>query len=238
MKAITVAFDKADSYWYPKDIPVYPYRHNDLIEQCYLGTDKVTEFTDRPRKTSSPPKFLGRSHSQTTKDTIPTTHKKRIDRIRSSTHGISPSDLKPELSINFSDLMSPTRLEPPSIAESYSLLDKEPLLLGAQPGEDTGREGSDTMSSSDYYSETSSFFEPNRISAPHLRIGRYIKVKVKILRIKNLDKNCANVLLQNRFLYENQEPYSSNIYTNDGDCCEINHLHVYRIKVGSLSFSR
>ena len=93
MKAITVAFDKADSYWYPKDIPVYPYRHNDLIEQCYLGTDKVTEFTDRPRKTSSPPKFLGRSHSQTTKDTIPTTHKKRIDRIRSSTHGISPSDL-------------------------------------------------------------------------------------------------------------------------------------------------
>ena len=93
MKATTVAFDKADSYWYPKDIPVYPYRHNDLIEQCYLGTDKVTEFIERPRKTSSPPKFLGRSHSQTTKDTIPTTHRKRISRIRSSTHGISPADL-------------------------------------------------------------------------------------------------------------------------------------------------
>ena len=93
MKATTVAFDKADSYWYPKDIPVYSYRQNDQIEQYYLGTDKVTEFIERPRKTNSPPKFLGRSHSQETKYTAPTTHRKRINRTRSSTHGISPADL-------------------------------------------------------------------------------------------------------------------------------------------------
>ncbi|KAI6649541.1 hypothetical protein LOD99_6707 [Oopsacas minuta] len=355
VKATTVAFDKTDSDWYPKDIPVYPYRQNELIEQCYLGTDKLTEVIERPRKVSSPPKFLGRSVSHTQKD-IPTTRRKRSSHHKIFSHGVSPSDLvispremsdinralageglrassareirqlqeedrfsasesggsrgsirseeaarskpmcssmedlingidspthekdeitplnseayktgkqrlqhsstlltepmpskdsigyvdheptpmnedrpRPDLSIQLDDLASPMHVNPP-ITESFSLLGKESLLPGSQPGEDTGRE-SETMSSSDYYSETSSLFEPNRISAPHLKIGRYIRIKVKILRVKNLDKNCANVLLQNRFLYENQEPYSSNIYSNDGQCCEINHLHVYRIKV-------
>ena len=86
---------------------------------------------------------------------------------------------------------------------------------GQLDGEDPSREGSETMSSADYFSETSSYLEPNRISAPHLKIGKYIKKKV--LRVKNLDKNCASVLLQNRFLYENQEPYSSMFYSNDAN---------------------
>ena len=108
----------------------------------------------------------------------------------------------------------------------------EPSLPDSKTYEDPNRKDAKTMSSSDYYFETSScLFDPNKISAPHLRIGKYVRVKVKILRVRNLDKNCANILLQNRFLYENQDPYSSNIYTNDGESCEVNHLHVYRIKV-------
>ena len=117
----------------------------------------------------------------------------------------------------------------------YAIPRNGPRLPDSHTFEDTGMEGSETMFSSDYYSETSSsYFEPNRISTPHLRIGQYVRVKVKIIRVRNLDKNCANILLQNRFLYENQDPYSSNIYDNNGQCCEVNHLHVYRIKVSSF----
>ena len=144
---------------------------------------------------------------------------------------------RPELSIQLEDLVSPTRVQPP-VAHHFSILKNEPRPPDSHTFEDTGREESETMSSSDYYSETSSsYFEPNRISAPHLRIGRYVRVKVKILRVRNLDKNCANILLQNRFLYENQDPYSSNIYANDGLSCEVNHLHVYRIKVRPIDIA-
>ena len=138
---------------------------------------------------------------------------------------------RPELTIQLDDLVSPIRVKPPL----NDMFKDEPSLPDSQAYEDPNREDSETMSSSDYYSETSScIFDPNKISAPHLRIGKYIRVKVKILRVRNLDKNCANILLQNRFLYENQDPYSSNIYTNDGESCEVNHLHIYRIKVSSI----
>ena len=138
---------------------------------------------------------------------------------------------QPDLSIQLEDLVSPTRLQQPPLNELSALRNDPSLPTGQLDGEDPSREGSETMSSSDYFSETSSYFEPNRISAPHLKIGKYIKMKVKVLRVKNLDKNCASVLLQNRFLYENQEPYSSMLYSNDGQCCEVNHVHVFRIKV-------
>ncbi|KAI6649527.1 Kinesin-like protein [Oopsacas minuta] len=220
VKATTVAFDKTDSDWYPKDIPVYPYRQNELIEQCYLGTDKLTEVIERPREVSSPPKFLGRSVSHTQKD-IPTTRRKRSSHHKNFSHGVSPSDL----------VISPREMSDINTALAGEGLRVSSAREIRQLQEEDRFSASETMSSSDYYSETSSLFEPNRISAPHLKIGRYIRIKVKILRVKNLDKNCANVLLQYRFLYENQEPYSSNIYSNDGHCCEINHLHVYRIKV-------
>ena len=34
---------------------MYPYRENDLIAQCYLADDRVTEFMDQPRKMSAGP---------------------------------------------------------------------------------------------------------------------------------------------------------------------------------------
>ena len=122
---------------------------------------------------------------------------------------------RPELSIQLGGLASSTRAQP-SIINPFSLIADGSRLLDS------------------HRSETSSpSFDPD-ISAPHLRIGQYVRVKVKILRVRNLDKNCANILLQNRFLYENQDPYSTNIYDNNGQCCEVNHLHVYRIKVSSF----
>ena len=72
---------------------MYPYRENDLIAQCYLGDDRVTEFIDQPRKISASPKFLGRSHSQNQKENGHTSHKKRMSRNKSNGQGPSPSDL-------------------------------------------------------------------------------------------------------------------------------------------------
>ena len=72
---------------------MYPYRQNDLIAQCHMGDEKVTEFTERPRKVSSSPKFLGRSNSQSNKDHGHTSHKRRISRYKSNEQGPSPSDL-------------------------------------------------------------------------------------------------------------------------------------------------
>ena len=92
-KGTTVAFDKTDSVWYPKEIPVYPYRQNDLIAQCYLGDEKFSELIERPRKISVSPRFLGRSHSQSQKDHTHTPQKKRFSRYKSNDHGPSPSDL-------------------------------------------------------------------------------------------------------------------------------------------------
>ena len=62
---------------------MYPYRQNDLIAQCHMGDEKVTEFTKRHRKVSSSPKFLGRSNSQSNKDHGHTSHKRRISRYKS-----------------------------------------------------------------------------------------------------------------------------------------------------------
>ena len=161
--------------------------------------------------------------------TVPQLTKDSADYTDPDPTPINEDKHKQELSIHINDLVFPIRVQPPG-----SLLKDGPSLPDSQTFEDPSREGSETMSSSDYYSETSSFFEPSRISAPHLKIGKYVRVKVKILRVRNLDKNCANILLQNRFLYENQDPYSSNIYANDGESCELNHLHVYRIKVSTV----
>lgn len=80
---------------------------------------------------------------------------------------------------------------------------------------------------SDYFS----YIEPSKISAPHLTIGQYIKVKVKVLRLRNLSKDCSTVLVQFLFSQEGQEPNSSTIYQNDGNEVPMNHIHVYRIKV-------
>ena len=52
----------------------------------------MTEFSDRPRKISASPKFLGRSHSQSQKENGSTSHKKRMSRYKSSGQP-SPSDL-------------------------------------------------------------------------------------------------------------------------------------------------
>ena len=70
---------------------MYPYRQSDLIEQCYLSPDKLSEIIERP-KLSSPPRLLGRSQSHNQKD-VPPTRKKRMSRIQSSEPKQSSSDL-------------------------------------------------------------------------------------------------------------------------------------------------
>ena len=59
---------------------MYPYRQSDLIEQCYLSPDKLSEIIERP-KLSSPPRLLG------------PTRKKRTSRIQSSEPKQSSADL-------------------------------------------------------------------------------------------------------------------------------------------------